>query len=60
MFWPETDEEEEDEEEEEEEESGYWVLTLVGSIVVYGPQVITALLATSKCWELAKGFHWIG
>ena len=59
MFWPETDEEDE-EDEEEEEESGYWVLTLVSSIVLYGPQVITALLATSKCWELAKGFHWIG
>ena len=59
MFWPETDEED-DEDEEEEEESGYWVLTLVSSIVLYGPQVITALLAASKCWELAKGFHWIG
>lgn len=59
MFWPETDEED-DEDEEEEEESGYSGWTLVGSIVLYGPQVIPALLATSKCWELAKGFHWIG
>lgn len=58
MFWPETDEE--DDEVEEEEESGYSGWTLVGNIVLYGPQVIPALLATSKCWELAKGFHWIG
>lgn len=57
MFWPETDEEDE---EEEEEESGYSGWTLVGNIVLYGPQVIPALLAASKCWELAKGFHWIG
>ena len=56
MFWPETDEEDE----EEEEESGYSGWTLVGNIVLYGPQVIPALLAASKCWELAKGFHWIG
>ena len=59
MFWPETDEED-DEDEEEEEESGYSGWTLVGNIVLYGPQVIPALLAASKCWELAKGFHWIG
>lgn len=56
MFWPETDEEDE----EEEEESGYSGWTLVGNIVLYGPQVIPALLAASKCWELVKGFHWIG
>ena len=56
MFWPETEEEDE----EEEEESGYSGWTLVGNIVLYGPQVIPALLAASKCWELAKGFHWIG
>lgn len=56
MFWPEAEEEDE----EEEEESGYSGWTLVGNIVLYGPQVIPALLAASKCWELAKGFHWIG
>ena len=53
MFWPETSEE-------EEEESGSSGWTLVGNIVLYGPQVIPALLAASKCWELAKGFHWSG
>ena len=56
MFWPETEEEDE----EEEEESGYSGWTLVGNIVLYGPQVIPALLAASKCWEWATGFHWIG
>ena len=61
MFWPETDEEEDEEDEdEEEEESGSSGWTLVGNILLYGPQLIPALLAASKCWELAKGFHWIG
>lgn len=61
VLWPESEEEaliEAEQDEEEESSGGFW--TAVGNVVLYGPQVIPCLLAASKCWELAKGLHWIG